>query len=235
MNMKTKLYLGALCLCVLIVISLDRKSSHDTSEPKPVVITQDENSRATNAETATPVIGIEVKETPKPIDDFYYTIDGDTVVLDECNTRKSMVTIYPTYEIDGKLYTTDLSSFQVGIGDDYVDTIIFAEGITEVSTAVFNSSDVQRVYFPESMTNVYDYTLAYLHPEDEGRIQIYYAGSQEEWANIFTEYKSPELGDTEFGREMGAALADRVNGFIGTKYDSSEFEYYFIASPEDLQ
>lgn len=32
---------------------------------------------------------------------------------------------------------------------------------------------------------------------------------------------------------MGTAIADKINEMVGTKYDSSEFEYYFSASPDD--
>lgn len=34
---------------------------------------------------------------------------------------------------------------------------------------------------------------------------------------------------------MGTAIADKINKMIGSKYDSSEFEYYFSASPDDLK
>lgn len=34
---------------------------------------------------------------------------------------------------------------------------------------------------------------------------------------------------------MGTAIAYKINKMIGLKYDSSEFEYYFSASPDDLK
>lgn len=34
---------------------------------------------------------------------------------------------------------------------------------------------------------------------------------------------------------MGTAIADKINEMIGAKYDSSEFEYYFSASSDDLK
>ena len=50
-----------------------------------------------------------------------------------------------------------------------------------------------RKYFSKSMVNVYDKTLSYLHPEDDNLIQIYYAGTQEEWGNIFTAASPDDL------------------------------------------
>ena len=85
------------------------------------------------------------------------------------------------------------------------------------------------------MTNVYDYTLSYLHPKDDGgKIEIYYGGTQDEWLDIFTEYKRTRVEDAEFGSEMGEALADKTNELLGSKYDSSLFDYYFNADPNDL-
>ena len=34
---------------------------------------------------------------------------------------------------------------------------------------------------------------------------------------------------------MGTTLADKLNEMIGGGYDSSEFEYFFSASPDDLK
>lgn len=182
-----------------------------------------------------PVTGIEVEKENAPAEDFFYTLTDATIILESCNTHKSTLVIYPTYTVDGKEYKTDLSQFQIGIGNNAVDTLIISEGITEIKTPIFNSSGVQHVYFPKSMTNVYDYTLSYLHPKDDGgKIEIYYGGTQDEWLDIFTEYKRTRVEDAEFGSEMGEALADKTNELLGSKYDSSLFDYYFNADPNDL-
>lgn len=185
------------------------------------------------------IIGVEV-EVPEDekygsIDRFHYKISEDRVVLDSYIGKNEILEIKPTYIIDGVEYKTDISDFQVGIGNSKVKTLILDEGFTEVKTSIFNSCDVESVYFPKSMTNIYDYTLSYLHPDDEKTIKIYYAGTQDEWAQIFTEYKRKKIEDTEFGEEMGSAMADKVNEMIGAEYDSSLFEYYFSASPDDLK
>lgn len=178
------------------------------------------------------VTGIEVQKAESGIDDFLYELSGDAVILGSYDGSDDVLEITPSYDINGKEYRTDLSEFQVGGG---VNTLILDEGITEVNTSIFNLSDIERVFFPMSMTNVYDYTLAYLHPDDGETIKIYYAGTQDDWMNIFTKYKRKKVEDTKLGEEMGQAVADKINEMVGTEYDSSEFEYYFSAKPEDLR
>lgn len=186
------------------------------------------------------VTGVEVKKDDSEkygvISDFDYDIEGSAVKLHGYDGKCKVLEILPSYNIDGADYTTDLSDFQVGIGNSYVESVIFQEGITGIYDAVFNSCDVQKVFFPKSMENVTDKALSYLSPEkDDDLIQIYYAGTQDDWGNIFTEYKRTKVEDSEFGEEMGESIADKLNEMMGSKYDSSEFEYYFSASPDDLK
>lgn len=181
-----------------------------------------------------PVTGVEVTKMNPPISNFSYHTYDDLVVLERYKGNDEIVDIFPTYEIDSVTYKTDLSEFMIGLFNSTAKTVIFEEGITEVYGPIFNSCDVQSVYFPLSMELVYDNTLSYLHPET-GRIKIYYAGTQEQWGNIFTEYTRTLVSEAEFGGEMGTALADAVNSKFGSSYDSSEFAYYFESSPDDLR
>lgn len=186
------------------------------------------------------VTGVEVKKDDSEkygvISDFDYDIEGSAVKLHGYDGKCKVLEILPSYNIDGTDYTTDLSDFQVGIGNSYVESVIFQEGITGIYDAVFNSCDVQKVFFPKSMENVTDKALSYLSPKKDGDlIQIYYAGTQDDWGNIFTEYKRTKVEDSEFCEEMGESIADKLNEMMGSKYDSSEFEYYFSASPDDLK
>ena len=169
------------------------------------------------------------------ITEFDYEIFADKVLLESFNGKNKIVEIKPSYNIDGINYQTDLSEFQVGIGNNTMDTIIFGEGITEIPNNIFNSSDIKKVYFPKTMTVVYDKALSYLHPDEGELIQIYYGGTQDEWAQIFTEYQRTKVEDAEFGEELGTALADKLNEMMGSSYDSSEFEYFFSATPDDLK
>lgn len=194
----------------------------------------DEETVISQSDQKEPVIGVEVTRKNPPISNFSYHIYDDTVVLERYKGNDEVVDIFPTYEIDSVTYKTDLSEFMIGLFNHTAKTVIFEEGITEVYGPVFNSCDVQSVYFPLSMELVYDNTLSYLSPET-GRIKIYYAGTQKQWANIFTEYTRTLVSEAEFGGEMGTALADAVNDKFGSSYDSSEFAYYFESSPDDLR
>lgn len=186
------------------------------------------------------VTGIEVerKFNYGVIEDFDYDIIGNTVKLNSYDGKMEIIEIQPSYIINGTEYISDISDFQIGVGNSVVKTVIFNEGISEVANAVFNTTDVQNVFFPKSMVNVYDNTLSYLHPEDGKKIKIYYAGTQEEWMNIFTEYRRTKVEDAWESKDAGAvgtALADKLNEMIGSGYDSSEFEYFFSANPDDLK
>lgn len=223
------IFIFVIILVVLFIVGVLSSNPKDNNSSSNTVSSSDASN------TNKPVVGVEVENQGNPVDDFFYSLTDGTIMLESCNTHKSTLTIYPTYTVDGKEYTTDLSNFQIGIGNSSIDTLILSEGITEVKTSIFNSCDIQKVYFPKSMVNVYDYTLSYLRPKkDTDRIKIYYGGTQDEWSNIFTEYKRTKVEDAEFGYELGEALADKANEVIGSKYDSSLFEYYFSANPDDL-
>jgi len=185
------------------------------------------------------VTGVEVQRDGvygEKIDDFIYELDSNRVVLKSprspFNKKNNLLEINSTYSIDGKTYTTDLLDFRMSSA---FETLILDEGIEEVSTSIFNSSDIKKVFFPKSMTNVFDYTLAYIYVKDGQKVKIYYAGTQDEWANIFTEYKRTAVEDAEWGYDKGVAMADWVNEKVGVQYDSELFEYFFSATPDDLK
>lgn len=208
-----------------------------SDETLPITTDVTENTEYTQEKTRiTPVTGIEVVTTKIPngsIDNFEYTISGDKVVLERTLHNSDIIEIQACYDIDGKRYTTDMS----GLVMDYnADTVIFGEGITKIDTAFFNSSGVKSVFFPESMEVVYDYSLAYLHPDDGEKIRIYYAGTQENWSKIFKNYDLTESNsDKSTSEQLGYDIAYALNGMIGMKYDSSLFEYYFSATPDDIE
>ena len=184
------------------------------------------------------IVGVEVKKSAldNPLDNFKYEVVGDRVfikfTLGSYSKGTNVLEITSSYSMDGKKFATVLTDFKLGSS---VDVLILDEGISEVSTHFFNSAHVQKIFFPKSLTNIYDYTLSYLHLDEGERVKIYYAGTQEEWEAIFSEYKRTPVGDAEFGEEKGAAIADWLNEKVGTEYDSEKFEYFFSASPEDLR
>lgn len=177
------------------------------------------------------VTGATVKGENGAIDDFRYHIEGNIIFLSEYIGEEDCVELETSYTVDGIQYLTDISDFN---SRGSYDKLIIGEGFKEVSTGIFNGSYVKEVYFPISMTNVYDYTLAYMQTGNEIS-KIYYAGTQEEWSKIFTRYKRMKVSDAEFGEEWGQAVADKVNEMIGVVYDSSYFEYFFSSTPDDLR
>lgn len=182
-----------------------------------------------------PVSDVEPGNKGNPIDLFRYKLEGNKAILKSYLGKTKRLVIDSSYVIDGKTYITDLSDFHVGIGNSIVTTLVLNEGITEVDNAIFNSTAVDTVYFPTSMKCVYDNTLAYIRPKDGKKAKIYYGGTKDQWVNIFTEYHRKSILDSEFGEEMGAAAADAINQWIGHSYESSEFEYYFSATPDMVE
>lgn len=215
------------CLVIIVVflllILIDSTGNNKTN-----------NSTETNQDS-TNITSNTIKSAD--ISDFDYSINSDSVSLTSYNGKDKILMIDCTYDIDGNIYQTDLTNFQIGIGNSKVKTLILSEGITEVMTAIFNSSDVKAVYFPKSMTNVYDYTLSYLHPENGEKIQIYYGGTKEDWDKIFTHYERQTLKDAiENGTasDIGASVADKLNEFAGSGLDYSEFEFHYSANPLEI-
>lgn len=174
-----------------------------------------------------------IKETNYgSIKDFSYKLSGDKVLLNRYKGDAKVLEIKNTYEIENKEYKTDISNFQVN--SKHVETLIIDEGFTEVYTAIFNSSSVKHIYFPNSMKNVYDYTLSYLHPDDGEMINIYYAGTKKKWKKIFTKYERTNVKNAK-SSQKGIAIADKVNEMLGSNYDSSLFEYHFSANIDDIK
>lgn len=219
----------------------DSKEDKETNSPVADRTEQKEEEQKEDPqqEEQRGVTGIEVQKSDEEqygnIEDFSYELSENRIILKKYTGKAKTLEIQASYTIDGTEYITDLSDFQVGIGNRKVKTLILCEGITEIKDSIFNSCDVEKIYFPKSMTIVYDNTLSYLHPNDGETIKVYYGGTQDEWAEIFSEYKRTLVEDAEFGEEMGQAIADKVNDMMGMEYDSSLFEYFFSASSEDLK
>lgn len=234
---------------VLLVLGavFGRDVEEDTKEGFEDGYSQENNNSETESENkelqdneeteAEGVTNVEVvKEDPYgTIDEFTYKISGSEVFLESFDAKNKIIEIKPSYDIDGTTYTTNLSDFQVGIGNDSVETVILDEGITNINDSAFNSCAVKKVFFPKSMQIVYDKTLSYLNPDEGELIQIYYAGTQDEWANIFKEYVRTKVGDAESAEEIGTSLGDKVNEMFTDGYNGSEYEYFFSASPDTLK
>lgn len=171
------------------------------------------------------------KTSPQTIDtqieDFKYSIDNSgNLSLEEYSGKNSTLKIESSYDVNGTTYpVTNLNNFQIGIGNRTIDTFIISSGITEINNSIFNSCKVNKIYFPKSLSIIYDDTLAYL---SEDKIDIYYEGTEDDWNNIFTEYTGSE--DANAGQE----LAEKLNSYIGHKYDSSKFTFHYESDITDI-
>lgn len=183
----------------------------------------------TEATAATAENGDADSATPNILADLRYDIEDDRIIIKSYKGKNETLEIAASYKIDGVTYKTDLSDAQ--FRNDRIKTIIFDEGITEFQTSIFiSSSKIENIYFPKSVLCVYDYTLGYLNPKDDQQISIHYAGTQEEWEQIFTKYQRTKVSDAD-ADNWGEALADALNEKTGvTTYDSAKFVYYFAES-----
>lgn len=135
------------------------------------------------------VVGIEPEYKSDPIEMFGYHISGDKVYLESYIGKSKVLEIKPSYSVNGLTYWTDISEFMIGIGNNTVKTVIFDEGFTELRGSIFNSTSIENVFLPCSMTKIYDNTISYLHPKEQSHVKIYYAGTEKEWKQIFTQYQ----------------------------------------------
>lgn len=184
------------------------------------------------------------KEEIPQIDKFDYEISDGIVKLKSYKGKNKVLEILSSYDINGEEYETDLSEFQ--ITSEKVEIFIIPEGISKIEISIFNGSNIEKIFFPSSIECVYDYTLSYLHPDNGEKVKIYYAGTQGEWRRIFKEYKgsSDDAGlkerldnadsSYEKGEAVGGYFADKLNEFVGSGYNESNFTYYYESNPSDL-
>lgn len=210
-------------------------SSEDTTPKKTTETKEHSTKKEPKGKT-----GIEVKKSADEkygkISEFSYDISGGTIKLKKYNGKCKILEISPKYKVDGKTYKTDLSKFQVGIGNNRVESIIFKNGIKSIYDATFNSTNIKKVFFPSTMKRVDDKTLSYLHNSDgKEKIKIYYAGTEKDWYNIFKEYQRKTVSQAKSAEEVGESVADKINEIAGGDYNSKNYEFFFSASPNDLK
>ena len=144
-----------------------------------------------------------------------------------------MVYIGSNYQIDNSEYSFSKIDGSMVFGNS-VKTVLFAEGITEISHTLFNSSNVETLYIPSSMSCIYDDTLAYI---SRSLTDIYYAGSEEQWNSVYTTYEASNVGDEIKNKDYaaaGAAAGDKLNQLIGHSFDPSAITFHYNATPEEL-
>lgn len=219
-NDKTKRHLGSgfaiFCAVIYLFVGISdmRKNYSNASNTTTEIITEQS------------IDGITPSSYEEPtLDNFTYTVtENGKIILEKYSGKAKILKIKNKYNINGEPRKVDLLDLR--LSGSKTTTIIFSKGIKEVNTAIFNMSDIQEVYFPKSMTCVYDYCLSYLHPEEGQKIKIHYAGTQEEWQEIFKEYKVKDFEESKDAAEAGKIAADKFNAIIGG-YDPNDFSFYF--------
>ena len=200
---------GIIILVILVfvfVVSLAGYNSSSNNENK-----KSQGIAITSDNTITISNNAEIKYTD--IKKFDYQINGSSLKLERYNGSEKTVRIADNYTIDNNTYT-----------------------VTELGDAIFNGSDVNKIYFPRTLNSITDNLLAYLSNEYDDHTDIYYEGSQEEWNNIFQIYEATSVSDAYHSGDasgLGIALADKLNAKMGHKYDESKFTYHYNASLED--
>lgn len=115
------------------------------------------------------------------LDDFDYYIDGTEIYLKRYNGDNEKVRIASTYTIDGtEMNVVSLKGAVFFCGDE--ESIIVPEGVTNIDSNAFNSSDVAFIYLPKTLTKVESTFWGYFHDVEK----IYYGGTEEEWNKLCT-------------------------------------------------
>ena len=218
----TKIFFGLGLLATVGVILSEKAKPTQNREAKETSVSSSDfsNTKSNNDPTA--------------LSDFNYTIDGDTLHLNRYNGKETSVVFSNVYAIDGtehNITKLDGSMFL----DSAVDTVIFKEGIQEISHAFFNGSKVEKLYIPASFSYIYDDSLAYISSSLK---DVYYAGTQEQWNNIFTIYEAKSVSenlDSKNYEGAGQAIADKLNNAIGHSFDANNVTFHFEAKLDDLQ
>lgn len=217
-----KIFLGLGLLATVGVILSEKAKPTQNREAKETSISSSDfsNTKSNNDPTA--------------LSDFNYTIDGDTLHLNRYNGKETSVVFSNVYNIDGTEYNITKLEGSMFLGRS-VNTVIFKEGIQEISHAFFNGSKVEKLYIPASFSYIYDDSLAYLSSSLK---DVYYAGTQDQWNSIFTVYKPTSLSENLDSKNYdgaGQAIADKLNSAIGHSFDANNVTFHFEAQLDNLQ
>lgn len=171
--------------------------------------------------------------SPTPLDDFEISVDGDTLYLESYMGDSPNIWIDSQYSLDGTTYSVSLDDMSL-MGEKVVSVII-GDGITSTYPAIFNSTSVERIYIPLSLSPIYDNTLAYV---DDSLTEIYYGGTAEQWDSSYQHYDAGSvqqyIEDGEY-EDAGAALANELNSAIGHSFTLDGKTIVYNTSIADLK
>lgn len=116
------------------------------------------------------------------LSDFNYYIDGEAIFLKDYTGSKNKVNIAPSYNVDGSdlPVVALLGTFAL----ESIDSVIIPESVTSIASNSFNSCGVEYLYLPSSLCDFTGWN--YFHDVQK----IYYGGSEEDWALLYTEDRS---------------------------------------------
>jgi len=183
-------------------------------------------------EDASAASGLWEKEQT-PLDNFSFELKDSKIYLQRYTEHDKNVWIASEYEVNGKNYSVSLAEFKI---DSFsVESVIFEDGIKDIYLGCFNSTDIVRLYIPESMSPIYDYTLAYI---DTTLSEIYYGGSEKDWNMAYRHYETNSTseaiskGDYE---SAGSALAEELNGLVGHEFHLEDKKIFYDTKIGDLK
>lgn len=207
------LYLLLIIIAVFIVFSIVFSSSDDQS--------------VSSEQTA------KWADSPTPLTDFESTVDGNILYLKSYTGDNPNIWIDSQYSVDGATYSVSLED--MSLMGTKVKSVILSDGITSTAPAIFNSTPIERIYIPLSLSPIYDNTLAYI---DNSLTEIYYGGTEDQWDSSYQQYDAGsvqqhiENGEYE---DAGGALANDLNNAIGHTFTLDGKTIVYNASIADLK
>lgn len=167
-----------------------------------------------------------------PLEDFEFELQDGILYLERYNGNDKKLRIAAQYESNGSTYPVSVD--ELSLLGNHLESVILEDGITSVNRVVFNSTGVQRVYLPASLTLIYDDMLAYISSSLE---LIAYGGSEEDWNSVYQHYQAPsveEAFDEKDYEDLGSALASDLNNAIGHNFDISSTTIQYNVSLSSL-
>ena len=171
--------------------------------------------------------------SPTPLEDFESSVDGNILYLESYTGDNPNIWIDSQYSVDGVAYSVALDD--LSLMGTKVESVIIGDGITSTYPAIFNSTSIERIYIPLSLSPIYDNTLAYI---DDSLTEIYYGGTEDQWNSSYQHYDAgsvqQHIEDGEF-EDAGGALANELNSAIGHKFTLDGKTIVYNASIADLK
>lgn len=217
------------CLIIFLVIFIAVFLPVACSSKKSYASPADSTSSGSDAPAASVLWAASVT----PLEDFEIELRDNVIYLEQYQGDASQLRIASQYELNGSAYPVCLDELEL-MGNQ-LESVILEDGITRINRIAFNSTGLQRLYLPASMTLIYDDMLAYV---DDSLELIEYGGCEENWNSIYQHYEAPsveEALDAEDYEAVGSALAMQLNNALGHEIDLSDIEIRYNVALNTLE